>query len=215
MEHPKKTQSAIEKVRAKYSENKKTVETGAVGFGAGYAAAKGKQILDASSKLRQKISDGIAKATLEGKKAYEGGSKIRQKISSEIGEGKELYKRSMGTPKIKEPIPMRKPEPKFESKFDSTSKTGKKLSFKDGAKAASKVGAKNAAKGLLKSAAKKLPLIGAGIAIGEVGKDVYDYYKGKKAKSEQMMEASKKYKRPAKKTPKKDLRDKPTFEAGR
>ena len=183
MEHPKKKLSAIEKVRAKYGEAKKTVGAGAVGFGAGYAVAKGKEIADAAKK-------------------YAGKMAIREKVISEIGKGKELYKRSMETPKIKEPIPMRKlPNEKFESKFESTTKAGKKLSFKDAAKAASGVGAKNAAKKVLKSAAKKLPYIGAGIAIGEVGKDVYDYYKGKQAKNKKKDES--KNKKPVKKIPSK------------
>lgn len=199
MEHPKKKLSAIEKVRAKYGEAKKAVGAGAVGFGAGYAVAKGKEIADAAKK-------------------YAGKMAIREKVISEIGKGKELYKRSMETPKIKEPIPMRKlpdqkprikepipmrklPDEKFESKFESTTKAGKKLSFKDAAKAASRVGAKNAAKKVLKSAAKKLPYIGAGIAIGEVGKDVYDYYKGKQAKNKKKDES--KNKKPVKKIPSK------------
>ena len=191
MEHPKKKLSAIEKVRAKYGEAKKTVGAGAVGFGAGYAVAKGKEIADAAKK-------------------YAGKMAIREKVISEIGKGKELYKRSMETPKIKEPIPMRKlPNEKFESKFESTTKAGKKLSFKDAAKAASGVGAKNAAKKVLKSAAKKLPYIGAGIAIGEVGKDVYDYYKGKQAKNKKKDES--KNKKPVKKIPSKSSEESSEF----
>ena len=206
MEHPKKKLSAIEKVRAKYGEAKKAVGAGAVGFGAGYAVAKGKEIADAAKK-------------------YAGKMAIREKVINEIGKGKELYKKSMETPKIKEPIPMRKlpdqkprfkepipmrkPPEDFKSKFENVAKTGKKLSFKDAAKAASKVGAKNAVKGVLKSAAKKLPYIGAGIAIGEVGKDVYDYYKGKQAKNKKKDES--KNKKPVKKIPSKSSEESSEF----
>jgi hypothetical protein len=213
MEHPKKKLSAIEKVKAKYGQSKKTVGTYAVGFGAGYAASKGKQILDAGSKISQKVSEKIAMSKLRKKisnevgKATSEGKKMYGVLEREKSTAKELYKRSMGTPTIKEPIPMRKPETKIESKSNSTTKAGKKISFKDAAKAASKVGAKNAVKRGLTSAAKKLPYIGAGIAIGEVGKDVYDYYKGKKAKNAKDAKGAKK------ETTKKDLRDKPAFES--